>query len=102
MTISLLKNMRPIHPGEMLREDILPAVNRPKAEIARLLGISRQTLYDVINERQPVTPNIALRLARMIGGSAESWVNRQRNYDLRLAEAELGDLLDKIPQVRAA
>ena len=98
----LVAGLRPMHPGELLREDILPAVARPKTEIARLLGISRQTLYDVLNERQPVTPNIALRLARMFGGTAESWVNMQRNYDLAIAERELGDALDKIPLLRAA
>ena len=98
----LVAGLRPMHPGELLREDILPAVARPKTEIARLLGISRQTLYDVLNERQPVTPNIALRLARMFGGTAESWVNMQRNYDLEIAERELGDALDKIPLLRAA
>ena len=56
MTNPLTKGLRPVHPGEMLREDILPAVARPKVEIARLLGISRQTLYDILNEKQPVTP----------------------------------------------
>ena len=102
MTNVLTKGLRPIHPGEMLREDILPAVARPKTEIARLLGISRQTLYDILNERQPVTPTMALRLVRMFGGSAESWVNMQRNYDLKIAEAALGDALDAIPLLRAA
>ena len=102
MTNSLTKGLRPMHPGELLREDILPAVGRPKAEIARLLGISRQTLYDIINERQPVTPAMALRLAKMFGGNAESWTNLQRNYDLKIAEAELGDALDAIPRLEAA
>ena len=102
MTNPLTKGLRPIHPGEMLREDILPAVGRPKTEIARLLGISRQTLYGILNEKQPVTPAMALRLARMFGGSAESWTNMQRNYDLKIAEAELGDALDKIPLLAAA
>ena len=102
MAGSMLKNMRPIHPGELLREDVLPAVGRPKTEIARLLGISRQTLYDILNEKQPVTPAMALRFARMFGGSAESWVNMQRNYDLKIAERELGDALDAIPRLEAA
>ena len=102
MTNPLTKGLRPIHPGEMLREDVLPAVGRPKTEIARLLGISRQTLYDILNERQPVTPTMALRLARMFGGSPESWTNMQRNYDLKKAEAELGDALDAIPLLKAA
>jgi addiction module HigA family antidote len=102
MAGSMLKNMRPVHPGELLREDVLPAVGRPKTEIARLLGISRQTLYDILNEKQPVTPAMALRFARMFGGSAESWVNMQRNYDLKIAERELGDALDAIPRLEAA
>ena len=96
------KFLRPVHPGESLREDILPAVGRPKTEIARLLGISRQTLYDILNERQPVTPIMALRLAKMFGGSAEVWLNMQRNYDLKIAERELGDALDAIPRLEAA
>jgi addiction module HigA family antidote len=102
MTDPLTKGLPPVHPGELLREIVLPAVGRPKAEIARLLGISRQTLYDILNEKQPVTPAMALRLARMFGGSAESWVNMQRNYDLKIAERELGDALDAIPRLEAA
>ena len=102
MTNPLTKGLRPVHPGEMLREDILPAVARPKVKIARLLGISRQTLYDILNEKQPVTPAMALRLTRMFGGSAESWVNMQRNYDLKVAEAAMGNALDAIPLLKAA
>ena len=102
MSNPLVAGLKPMHPGELLREDILPAVGRPKTEIARLLGISRQTLYDILNEKQPVTPAMALRLARMFGGNAESWTNLQRNYDLRIAETEIGDKLDAIPMLRAA
>ena len=102
MTNPLTKGLKPIHPGEILREDVLPAVARPKTEIARLLGISRQTLYDILNEKQPVSPVMALRLAKMFGGSAESWLNMQRNYDLTVATRELGDALDRIPELRAA
>ena len=101
MTNPLIRGLRPVHPGEMLREDILPAVAWPKVEIARVLGISRQTLCDIL-KKQPVTPAIALRLARMFGGSAESWVNMQRNYDLKIAEAEMGDALDAILLLKAA
>ncbi len=102
MTNPLVAGLAPMHPGELLREDILPALGRPKTEIARLLGISRQTLYDIVNEKQPVTPAMALRFARMFGGNAESWLNLQRNYDLQSAEKELGDALDAIPLLRAA
>lgn len=99
MTNPLVAGLRP---GESLREEILPAVGRPKTEIARLLGISRQTLYDIRNEKQPVTPVMAMRLAKMFGGGPESWINLQRDYDLKIAEAELGDALDSIPVLQAA
>ena len=102
MTNPLLKGLRPIHPGEMLREDVLPAVGRSKVEIARLLGISRQTLYEILNEKQPVTPAMALRLARMFGGSAESWVQMQGAYDLKVAELALAGELAAIPHLEAA
>ena len=102
MTNPLVAGLRPMHPGELLREDVLPAVGRPKTEIARLLGISRQTLYDILGEKQPVTAGMALRLAKMFGDSAESWINLQRNYDLRIAELELGDVLAEIPRLKAA
>ncbi len=102
MANKLLKGLRPVHPGELLREDVLPALGRPKTEIARLLGISRQTLYDILNERQPITPAMALRFARLLGGGPEVWLNMQRNYDLALAERALGKALDAIPLLEAA
>ncbi|HEY7843204.1 MAG TPA: hypothetical protein VID30_05945 [Bradyrhizobium sp.] len=52
------RGLPPRHPGELLREEILPALNRSKTEIARLLGVSRQTLYDILDEKQPVTPGM--------------------------------------------
>jgi antitoxin HigA-1 len=72
---------RPTHPGAILREDILPAVGEPKAKIAALLGISRQHLYDILREKKPVTPETAVKLAAMFGGSAETWVRLQGAYD---------------------
>jgi addiction module HigA family antidote len=94
--------IRPIHPGEILREDVLPALARPKAEIARLLGISRQTLYDILNEKQPVTAAMALRIGKMCGNGPDIWLNLQKRYDLKIAERELGAELDKIPHLEAA
>jgi addiction module HigA family antidote len=94
--------IRPIHPGEILREDVLPALGRPKTEIARLLGISRQTLYDILGEKQPVTAGMALRLGKMCGNGPEIWLNLQKRYDLKIAERELGDALDGIPRLEAA
>jgi len=77
----------PMHPGELLREDVVPALDRPLAEIARLLGISRQTLHAILNERQPVTPLMALKLGKLCGNGPELWLALQARYDL----AKLGE-----------
>jgi addiction module HigA family antidote len=98
----LLKGLKPVHPGEHLREDILPALGKPKTEIARLLGVSRQTLYDVLKEKQPVTANLALRIGKLVGGGAEVWLRMQQNYDLEIAERTLAKELRRIPTLEAA
>ena len=69
------RGLPPMHPGELLREEILPALDRPKTEIAKLLGVSRQTLYDILDERQPVTPVMALRLGKLCGNGPDLWLN---------------------------
>lgn len=78
-----------MHPGELLRDDIFPALERSKTEIARLLGISRQTLYDILDEKQPVTVPMALRLGKLLGNGPVFWLNLQRAYDLEKAEQEI-------------
>ena len=98
----LLKALRPVHPGELLREVVLPALGRPKAEIARLLGVSRQTLYDVLNEKQPITANLALRIAKLVGDDADNWLTMQKNYDLDVAERALAKTIKRIPTLEAA
>lgn len=90
-----------MHPGELLREDILPAIGRPKAEIARLLGISRQTLYDILAEKQPVTPGTALRLGKLFGNGPTLWLNLQRRYDLWEAERDLQGEIEEMPTIGA-
>jgi antitoxin HigA-1 len=98
----LLRGLKPMHPGEMLREDVLPALGKSKTEIARLLGISRQTLYDILDEKQPVTPGMALRLRKLCGNGPDLWINLQRAYDLAIAERELAGEIRKIPMLTAA
>ena len=92
---SLLKGLRPTHPGEVLREDVLPALGRPKTEIADLLGISRPTLYDVLNEKRPITPNLALRIGKLVGGGPEIWLTMQKAYDLQATEAQIAKELEQ-------
>jgi addiction module HigA family antidote len=92
----------PMHPGTLLREDILPALKRSKTEIAGMLGISRQTLHDLLAERQPVTPNLALRLGKLCGNGPNLWLNLQRIYDLHVERVRIGSALDAIPTLKAA
>lgn len=80
------KDRCPTHPGAMLREIVLPALPVPKTEVARALGISRQSLYDILSEKQPVTPSMAVRLAAVFGTSPASWLNMQSAHDLWHAE----------------
>jgi antitoxin HigA-1 len=72
----------PTHPGEILREISLPQLGLSKTEIADHLGISRQTLYDLLGEKQPVTPQMAVRLGKLIGNGPLIWLNLQLAYDL--------------------
>jgi addiction module HigA family antidote len=102
MVKTLLKGLKPMHPGEMLREDVLPALGKSKTAIAELLGVSRQTLYDILGERQPVTPAMALRLGKLLGNGPELWISLQRKFDLHRAERELAAELKKIPTLNAA
>src|SRR5258708_40316137 len=90
------RGLPPVHPGELLREEILPAFDRSKTEIAKLLGISRQTLYDVLKEKQPVTPGMALRLGKMCGNGPDLWLNLQKRYDFHQAAGGVGGALKKI------
>ena len=72
----------PTHPGAFLREIILPALEMSKAEIASSLGVSRQTLHDLISERQKVTPTMACRLGAAFNTTPESWLKMQLARDL--------------------
>jgi addiction module HigA family antidote len=101
-TNNRLRGLKPMHPGELLREVVLPAVDKPKTEIARLLGISRQSLYDILDERQPVTPAMALRFGKLFGNGADIWLNMQRHYDIRKAEEAIGDEIKAIPTLKVA
>ena len=90
----------PLHPGELIREDLLPALGVSKTELARSLGISRQTLYDILNERQPVTAEMAIRFGKLFGNGARFWVNMQRAFDLAIAEQNVD--VSRIPTLTAA
>jgi antitoxin HigA-1 len=72
------RKVRPTHPGEMLREDFLPDYGLTAAGIAKALGVSRQSVNELLRERRAVSPKMALRLARLFGNTPEFWLNAQR------------------------
>jgi addiction module HigA family antidote len=80
-TLSTRKR-RPTHPGEILREDVLPGAGLTQEKLARLLGVSRRTISEILNERRPVTTDMAHRLARAFGTSPEMWLGLQQDVDL--------------------
>ena len=78
----------PTHPGRILREYAVPALELSKTAIADHLGISRQTLYDLLAEKQPVTPQMAVRIGKLLGNGPALWLNMQTAYDLWHAKRE--------------
>ena len=91
--------IKPVHPGEILREDILSALQMSKSAIADALGISRQTLHAIISEKQPATAEMAVRFGKLFGHGGLFWINPQRNYDLAIAEQTVN--VSDIPTVEA-
>ena len=96
------KEVRPIHPGEMLREDFLPDYGLSVSSLAQALGVSRQTANELLRERRAVSPAMALRLSRLFGNSPEFWLNAQRAVDLWDAAQELEFEVQRITPLTVA
>ncbi|MEQ1936245.1 MAG: HigA family addiction module antitoxin [Fimbriimonadaceae bacterium] len=79
----------PTHPGRILREYAVPALELSKTAIAEHLGVSRQTLYDLLAEKQPVTPQMAVRIGKLLGNGPALWLNMQSAYDLWHAKRDV-------------
>ena len=78
--------MPPIHPGGIVKEDILPSVGLSITAAAKALGVSRQMLHDILAQRRPMSAVMCLRVARLFGGSPEVWMRLQAAYDLKQAQ----------------
>lgn len=92
----------PTHPGEILREDVLPALGLSVSEAAQELGISRQMLHRVLAGRAAVSPEMALRIGKFCGNGAEPWLRLQQAHDLWHAERALASELKRIQTHKAA
>jgi addiction module HigA family antidote len=93
---------KPTHPGAMLREDFIPDYGLTVAGLAEALGVSRQSINELLRERRAVSPEMALRLARLFGNSPEFWLNAQRAVDLWVAAQSIKDAVALIKPLHAA
>ena len=81
--------LKPQHPGKVLKELYLDPLDLTITKAAQGLGVTRKTISDIVNERAGISPEMALRLAKAFGGSAQSWLSMQRNYDLTRAQVKV-------------
>ncbi len=97
-------NMRPIHPGEILREEFLIPLTMSSEDLAQSLKIPVSTVDGIINEKCPILPDLALRLARYFGSSPEFWMDLQTAYDLRKTRQQISSTIEHevFPRDRAA
>ncbi|MFA5844086.1 MAG: HigA family addiction module antitoxin [Coriobacteriia bacterium] len=93
---------RPTHPGEMLREDFLPDYGLTVSGLAEAIGVSRQSVNELLRCRRAVSPEMALRLSRLFGNSAEFWLNAQRAVDLWDAGQAIKVEVDRIEPLSVA
>ncbi len=96
------RTVKPTHPGEMIREDFMPDYGLTSASLAEALGVSRQTINEILRERRSVTPVMALRLSRVFGNTPQFWLNAQLAFDLWEARRKYKNKLNQIQPLTAA
>ena len=90
----------PTHPGEILREDFVKPLGLTQVELARMLKTTFRTANEILNGRRAVSPDMAIRLSRLFGTSAELWLNLQNEYDLYKAWQKKRELLKRITPLK--
>jgi len=96
------RKRRPTHPGEILREDVLPGTGLSQGDFARLIGVSRRTVNEILQEKRPVTVDTAHRLARVLNTSPDVWLGLQQDVDLWDAMEANRDVYRQIKPLKAA
>ncbi len=86
--------MRPIHPGEILRHDVLEPLGLSANALARELHVPPNRITAILQGKRGITADTALRLARFLGTTAQFWLNLQASYDLRVAEESIGPTIE--------
>ncbi len=85
------RKMPVIHPGELLKSELIGATGLTVTEVARMLKVSRQAVSNIINEKADISPEMALRIARVFGGTPDIWLRLQAKYDLEIAAKKISD-----------
>ena len=88
----------PVHPGEILRKDVLPEVGLSVTDTAKALGVSRQMLHDILAERKPLSAIMCLKISRLLGSTPEFWMRLQADYDLKKA-AQNKNLIKRVARI---
>jgi addiction module HigA family antidote len=96
------REWRPIHPGEILAEDILADIGMNARQLAEALGVPPNRISEILRGRRSITADTALRLGRWLGTSPRFWLNLQQSYDLEVAEHEYGEEIEKTVTPRVA
>ena len=97
-----MNKMRPIHPGEVLREEFLDPLGLSAHALAQALRVPAPRVNDIVRERRSVSPDTALRLARHFGTTPQFWLNLQASYELKIAMREAGAKIAREVEPRAA
>ena len=96
------REVPPTHPGEMLKEDFMPDYKLTATSLAHALGVTRQTVNEILRCRRSISPVMALRLSRLFGNSAEFWLTAQHAIDLWESEKQYQNELDQIHPLNVA
>lgn len=99
---AMSNKLRPIHPGEILREEYLAPLGLSAHALAQALRVPATRVGEIVNERRAITPDTALRLARYFQTSPDFWMNLQTAYDLKVASADLAERVAREVDPRAA
>jgi addiction module HigA family antidote len=95
----MARKPRPMHPGEVLREEFLIPLNMSAGALAKVCGLPRTRIERIVSEQTGITADTALRLGRALDTTARLWLNLQTDYDVQVAKRDLGSILDRIESV---
>jgi antitoxin HigA-1 len=95
----MAKKLKPMHPGEVLREEFLVPLRMSAGALAKACGLPRTRIERIVGEQTGITADTALRLGKALGTTAQLWLNLRNDYDIQIAKRELGNVLDRIETV---